>query len=1181
MVTQDEIDILIDVYFNQLQILYAHLFDSYNVFIKNIIPKSIKKNYFYENIDKDKIYMHGLECTDIRIKPSTFENDIEIKFPSDARKNQLNYFGTIIANITQFVEIIDLITGNKIVKIIGEIEKDISIANIPIMVKSEFCTTYIKKDYKNECKYDPGGYFIVNGNEKVVMSMEKMADNKIFIFTKKDVSYNDGLIYIAQINSREDECSDNLQIFTIKNKKDNVLTVTISSQLIDIPLFVLLRALGIESDLQIISYITNNLEDNKMLNLLRPSISMINNDSETGEIIKSKDSAIDYLITKLKKNKRINNIDENIANIQKKMLLEKIFKQDLLPHLGEDINKKIVFISIMTNKFLNVMLGRRDIDDRDALENKRIETPGILLGQLFRQNWRKMLNEIGKNFKKKNQSDENPLIIINQIKPSIIEHGLKTALSTGRWGINKTKHGVAQALQRLSYFQTVSYFRRILSPSLEEATSKVTSIRHANPKQIHMICCAETPEGQKIGIVKSLAMMATITTHNSSQYDIIKNILKYDSIISHPYDIEPLEMNSHIKIFLNGDLYAMCHLKNGKIIINKLKEHRRNGIIDMHTTILFDISNKEIRVFFDGGRLIRPLLIVNNNKLNLDKEIIDTIESQKNNKTKLWKLILNKYNNLIEYEDIESTNYLLIAENLIKLNENSEISDKKVEYKESMSKINRYGDFRWVNYTHCEFHGWLSMGTVVANIPFSDHNYGTRNILHFSHARQAMGIFSTAYKDRMDISQILYNPQIPLTPTKAMQYNGMLDMPYGENVIIAFCSYEGYNQEDSIIINKSAIERGLFSADTLKKYHSEILKNHSTSQDDIFTKPDRNKVANMKHGNYDKLNDKGYVSEETSIQHEDMIIGKISPIQPTNTNKMYKDNSEMYKLLVPGVIDRVHTGIFNSERYEMYNIRVRMFREPLIGDKFSNFHAGKGTVGIILPQKDMPFSESGMIPDIIINPHSYPKRMAMGHFIECISAKIAALTGKFIDGTPFNNFDVKSLPEALEKLGFSSHGTEKLYSGITGQPMESEIFFTPSYFLRIRHMVQDKVHARARGPRQSLTRQPLEGRSRDGGLKIGEMEKDAIIAHGMGQFLKERLMETSDITLIHVCDYCGLPAFKAIDKDYYKCNGCKNSINISAVSIPYAFKLLSQELMTVNIMPQIITKNFIETDKTI
>ena len=1181
MATQNEIDILIDVYFNQIKILYAHLFDSYNFFIKNIIPKSIKKNYFYENIDKDKIYLHGFECTDIRIKPSTFENDVEIKYPSDARKNQLNYFGTIIANVSQFVEIIDLITGNKTEKIIGEIEKDISIANIPIMVKSEYCTTYIKKDYKNECKYDPGGYFIVNGAEKVIMSMEKMVDNKVLIFTKKEISYNDGLVHIAQINSREDECSDNLQIFTIKNKKDGVLIATISSQLIDIPLFILMRALGVESDLQIISYITNNLDNNKMLNLLRPSISALNNDNENGEIIKSKDTAINYLITKLKKNKRINTINPSIENIQRKRLLEKIFEKDLLPHLGSDINKKIVFISYMVNKFLNVMLGRKDLDDRDALENKRIETPGILLGQLFRQNWRKLLNEVGKNFRKKNQSDENPIIVINQIKSSVIEHGLKTALSTGRMGINKTKHGAAQALQRLSYFQTVSYFRRILSPSLEEATSKVTSIRHANPNQLHMLCCAETPEGQKIGIVKSLAMMATITSHNSFQYDIIKNILKYDNIILHPYDVEPLAMNSYIKIMLNGDLYGMCHLKNCKMIFDKLKEYRRNEIIDMYTSILMDITNKEIRVYYDGGRLIRPLFIVNNNKLNLNSEIINTINTYTDNKNKLWKFLLNKYNNLIEYEDIESTNYLLIAENLNKLNESYEISQKKVEYEKSMSKINRYGDYRWVNYTHCEFHGWLSMGTVVSNIPFSDHNYGSRNILHFSQARQAMGIYSTAYKDRMDISQILHRPQIPLVHTKAMQYNGMLDMPYGENVIIAICSYEGYNQEDSIVLNKSSIERGMFGAETLKKYHSEILKNHSTSQDDIFTKPDRNKVANMKHGNYDKLNDKGYVPEETIINHEDIIIGKISPIQPTNTNKMYKDNSDMYKVLVPGVIDRVHTGIFNSDRYEMYNIRVRMDREPLVGDKFSNLHAGKGTVGIILPQKDMPFSESGMVPDIIINPHSYPKRMAMGHFIECIAAKIAALTGQFIDGTPFNNFDVNSLPEQLEKLGFSSHGTEKLYSGITGLPMETEIFMAPSYYLRLRHMVQDKVHARSRGPRQSLTRQPLEGRSRDGGLKIGEMEKDAIEAHGMGQFLKERLMETSDITICHVCDLCGGFAHKAIDKDYYKCNGCKNSVKTSAVCIPYAFKLLSQELMTVNIQPHIITKNHIEVDNTL
>ena len=1176
---QDEINKLIHFKFKEPNNLYNHLFASYNQFIEEIIPYSLKEenNYFYENINKDKIYLHGFKCNNIRIKPSTFDNGTESKFPSDARKNQLNYFGLIIADIYQFVEIIDLITGEKYIKDIEKKEKDIPIGNIPIMIKSKYCTTNIKKDLHNECKYDPGGYFIVNGAEKVVMSIEKIVDNKVLIFTKKDPSYESGLVHIAQINSRKNDWSDNLQILTIKNKKDGVLSITTSSHLVDIPLFIFMRALGIESDLQIISYITNNLDDNKMLNLLRSSISLSVNDNN--EPIKTKEQAINFLISRLKKNKRISYHNEELANIQKKMLLDKIFKHDFLPHLEQDIPKKIVFIGYMANKLLNVILGRRDLDDRDAIQNKRIETPGIILGQLFRQNWKKMLNEIGKHFKKKNQSDDNPINVISQIKPSIIEHGLKTALSTGICGLLKKNKGFAQALQRLNFFQSSSYFRRILSPSLEEATSKVTSIRHVNPNQIHFLCIVETPEGQKIGIVKSLSMIATITNQNRFQYDVIKNIIKFDDIIKHPFDIDPLLMNTHVKIFVNGDIYAVCHISNSHNIYNKLKNFKRENVIDIYTSILFDISNKEIRIFFDGGRLIRPLLIVNNNNLNFTDNIIEDIDRELTmDVTKSWKKIINKYPNLIEYEDIESTNYLLVAENDNKLIESRIASKKIVEYNNE-SEINRYGNYRWLNYTHCELHGWVSLGLLAANIPFSNHNYGFRNIVHFSQAKQAMGIYLTSYKDRMDISQILYHPQIPLVKTKAMEYNNMIDLPYGENAIIAICSHLGYNQEDSIIFNQSSIDRGIFRAKTVKKCHSEILKNPSTSQDDIFTKPDRNKVTGMKNGNYNKLNDKGYIPEGTRIENGDIIIGKISPIQPTNNNKMYKDNSDMYKSIVPGVIDRVHTGIFNSDRYEMYNIRIRMEREPIIGDKFTNFHAGKGTIGITLPQKNMPFTKSGMVPDLIFNPLGYPKRMSLGHFIECIAGKQAAETGKFIDGTPFNNYDVSQLPEALRKLGFSPFGTEPMYCGMTGKKLDCEIFIGPTYILRLRHLVEDKIHARGRGPTQALTRQPLEGRSKDGGLKIGEMEKDAIVAHGMGQFLKERMMETSDITLLHICDDCGMFAYKVIDKDYYKCKGCKNTTRISAVTIPYACKLLFQELTSVNIQPRIRTEKSIYTDE--
>ena len=1177
---QKYIDYLLNIYFNQPNILYDHLFSSYHQFINEIIPYSLinENNIFYENVEGNVIYLHGFKCSNIRIKLATFENDNKILFPSDARRNHLNYFTAIIADIYQYVEKVDLKTDEKTINIINEIEKDIQIGNVPIMIKSKYCSTTIKQDLKGECKYDPGGYFIVNGQEKVVLSMEKMVDNKILIFKKKDLSYEDGWIYTAQINSKKNDWSDNLQILTIKTKKDGVFTVSTSSQLVDIPLFILMRALGVESDKDIISHITYNLEDTKMLNLLRSSIN--NSYDDKNNIIRTKSEAIEFLITRLKRNKRISQTDEEIAKIQKKMLLNKILRQDLLPHLGEDINKKIVFLSLMTNKLINVILGLLEVDDRDALQNKRIETPGILLGQLFRQNWKKMLSEIGKNFKKKNQSDEHPIIVIGQIKSSIIEQGIKTALSTGFWGMNIKKIGVAQSLLRQSWNHAISYLRRILSPSMDPATEKLTSIRQVNSNQINLLCCVETPEGKKIGVVKSLAMMGSITIQNLSQNDVINTIFNNNKNIKHPYDINPLTMKQYTKLFVNGNWIGVIKIEDSYNFYNILKKYKRENIIDKTTTILFNYDIKEIKIYYDGGRLYRPLLIVNDNKLNLNKEIIQDIidENNLNDKTKSWKKIISKYPNLIEYEDIETLNFLLVAENENKLIDNIKLSQNKVINTDS-TKINRYGDYRWVKYTHCEFHAWVMLGTIVANIPFSNHNYGGRNILHFAQSKQSMGIYLSSYKDRMDNSHILYHPQIPLVTTKAMDYNCAKDLPYGENAIVAIMSYDGYNQEDSIIMNQSAIDRGLFRADTLRKYGSGISKNPSTSQDDIFIKPEKNKVIGMK-GNYDKLNEKGYAPEETIIENEDVIIGKISPIQPTgNNNKVYKDNSVIYKNNIQGVVDRVHTGIIDSDGYEMYNMTVRIERTPMIGDKFTNFHGAKGTIGMIYPQCDMPFTESGIVPDLILNPIGYTKRMAIGQFIESFVAKESAINGHFSDGTPFNDYDVNDTIEKLEKAGYNKYGTEIMYCGLTGKKMKADIFIGPLYNIRIKHLVDDKVHGRAEGPIQALNRQPLEGRSRDGGLKIGEMERDAMIAHGMGQFIKERLMESSDIYKIHVCDDCGMFAAKVPDKEYYRCKGCNNSTRISAVVLPYACKLLFQELMAVNILPRIRTERNIYSDE--
>jgi len=1174
LVEYNDIKKLIKLYFDQPKILYQHLFSSFNQLIEEIIPFSLVKenNYFYENVDKNDIYLHGFRCKNVRIKPVVFENNpSEIMFPAQARKNHLNYFATVYVDIEQIVERINVLTGDKTIKVIAESSANdpIAVANIPIMIKSKYCSTTVKKDMHGECKYDPGGYFIVNGAEKVVMSIEKMVDNKCLVFPKKDSSFPKGFFYTCQMNSKSNDWSDNLQIITIKEKKDSTLTIS-TSQLSDIPIVIFLRALGLETDQDIISNCCYSLDDINMENLIKPSIDFPTD--EEGNKIRTKEQAIEYLITKLRRNRRFSQIDEDLAKVQKRIFLQKIFRQDLLPHEGEDIALKIKVLGKMINRIFKVMLGRIEPDDRDALQNKRIETPGVLIGQLFRQNWKKMLNEIGKTFKKKNQSDDNPVPVINLIKPNVIEQGIKTALATGIWGMNKTKKGVAQSLQRLSWFQAISLFRRVMTPSLDAATQAVTAIRQVSNLSFQFLCPVETPEGQKIGVVKSLAMTSTVSTQNDSQKEIIKTVINMFGNSKSPIDVDPLEMNNWGKVYHNGSWIAVSKDIYG--VYKILKKKRQEGFIDKYTSIYLDFHNKEIGIFSDGGRLIRPILIVDNNKVNINSDVLKEINTQVLSKDRntSWNLLLEKFPDLFEYEDIESSNYLMIAETPYDLKNNQDNMDRKIDHKDS-DKVNRYGDYRFVNYTHCDIHPWLMMGVVASSIPFSNHNYANRNIIFFSQAKQAIGVYLTSYKDRMDISQILYHPEVPLVTTEGMVINNTMDLPYGQNVVVAIMSYMGYNQEDSVVFNEASIDRGLFRADTLKKHHSEIVKNPSTSQDDIFIKPDPNKVTGMKQGNYNKLNEKGFAVEETIITNQDMIIGKVSPIQPTgNNNKVYKDNSEQFKSNVDGVIDRVHTGVYNNDGYEMYNVRVRMERKPVIGDKFTNRHGQKGTLGILLPQKDMPFTEEGIVPDLIMNPHSIPSRMTVAQLIECLASKIAAISGEFIDGTPFNDYDVRDLPAILKKLGYKPHGTETMYCGITGKKMEAEIFMGPTYYMRLKHMVLDKVHSRSIGPRQALTKQPLEGRSRDGGLKIGEMEKDAMVAHGVGQFLKERLMETSDITKVHVCDECGRFASKVFDKDYYYCEGCNNSTRISAVSMPYACKLLFQEITSVNILPRIRTK---------
>ena len=1187
-INNDDLSIIKDLLFQNEYSLYDLQYNAFHQFLDvDVIQELKNKNVFYEtkSINGNFIYKYKLKYGDLQIKPPMSNNN-EYMWPNDARKKHLSYVSKIFSKVQQVQEIHNVITGEITEKNIGDAEV-YEIAKIPIMVKSRYCTTNLLKGKENqECKYDPGCYFIINGNEKVIIGLEKISNNKILVFKKKDITFPENYTYISQINSKYEGYNENIQILSIKMKKD--LSIYVQTMIFnEVPLFIFLRALGFETDKEIFEKIVHNLEDNEMINILKYSVNKILFDQtkpkgDDNIEINTQEDAIRYLISKLRGNIRFNEESEELQYIQKKIRVNQILENDILPHMGSDILNKAHFISLMVNKYLQVYLNRTEIDDRDSYSNKRIDLPGNLMLILFKQYYKKMLNDINKYFKKKNYpypGDDEPINVLNQIKPNVIEQGMKNSLMTGNWGISKKK-GVSQVLQRYNFLQTLSFIRRFNSPSLDASSGKVTNIRHVHPDQYGYVCPVETPDGAKVGLVKNLALTATVTLNNDDQNDIIINLIKNYIIIIK--NIKYFEIDNFIKVFINGKWLGITN--DYDKILNIINSAKHRNIIDYTITSFLDYKKYELKINSDNGRLIRPLLKVKNNKLYLTKDIINNIKSTNiKDKIKTWNELLIKDSKIIEYVDVEYSNNCMIAMTLKDLKINSNRKNTLIKNPNPYGdKVNRYNDTVYVNYTHCEIHPSLYLGTTSSNIPFCEHNQGPRNIYNYSQSRQAMGIYATNERHRMDITYRLMHPQVPLVITQSMKYLKTLNMPAGENCIVAICCYGGYNQEDSVVLNGSSLQRGMFRSFVLKKYSAEIQKNPNSAQDDIFMKPDRDSVISMKDNNYDKLNDKGYVPEETAVNNKDVIIGKVSPIKPgNNIGEIYKDESVSYKSGESGIIDKVNYGIINNDGYEMCDIKVRSERIPKIGDKVCSRHGQKGTGGIILDSVDMPFSKEGVQPDIIVNPNALPSRMTIGQLLESLIGKVGIIRGEYVDATPFNEINLDEAFDILEKNGYNKYGYETLYCGMTGKQIKSQIFIGPTYYLRLKHLVQEKIHSRAKGPKTILTRQPSEGRTKDGGLRFGEMERDCMISHGMGQFLKERLVDTSDLYYIYVCSSCGLFASKMIDKDIYTCKVCeinKKDYTAHKVAIPYAFKLLIQELQTINILPRIKVERNIYND---
>jgi DNA-directed RNA polymerase II subunit RPB2 len=1173
---------IIDARFTKKNILYEHLYNSYNDFIDNQVINFLKTNdnIFDENKIGDKVYRYRFKFENIHVRPPLNENGLSLMYPMDARDRKSTYSIKIIAKVSQIQEIYDL-NKKEIVssKVIGNVVERENILSLPVMVNSKYCSLQINRDYnKRDCEYDPGGYFIVNGSEKIVLCIEKMSPNKPLVFIKKD----SGIVsYQVQINSLSPNPNIMMQGIIIKIKKNFDITIRVPI-FNEVSVFTLMRALGLEKDKEIVRYITYNDDDIDMINILKIAIDL--SKTEGKKLILSKEDAYYSLCNKVRVVKKYTDKEKKLQYEEKKEHLEGLLRNAFLPHISSDrhvdvFKAKAYYLGFMINKLLNCVLGRIKPDDRDSFTNKRIDLPGDLLFELFKQHYKKMLNECNKFFKKRSTNHEIPLNIINQIKPSTVEQGLKSSLLTGNWG---KKKGVAQMYPRLTFLQSISVLRRVDAPSSDASTMKLTGPRHLHPSQTGFLSAVESPEHTNIGLVKHLALLGSITIGSVAQNNIIYKMLTENEKFTHLDNHQSIDLPTLIKVFLNGEWIGTTN-KPYELYID-FKTLKQNSIISNMVGIIYDIERAEIRLYTDTGRLYRPVLNVKNNEVILTNKMIEDVINNKNmSNTSRWEELIMKYPEAIDFIDSDEQFYTHIAcdKHMVKVMKERE---KLVFSDDNNPIINRYDESLIQEFTHCEIHPFLVEGMMTGIIPFANHNQGPRNIYSFAQGKQAMGIYTSNYRDRLDISYILYHTQIPLVYTRISKYIHTDILPCGENVIVMIGTYTGYNQEDSLIFNKTSIDRGLFRSSSLKKWESKIEKNQSTSQDDIFMKPDPTKLAGIRHAVYDKLNDKGYVPEETLVEYGDVIIGKVTPIQPApNSNKCFKDSSEIYKVQKPAIIDKVFKDIQDTEGYDMIKIRTRSERIPEIGDKFTSRHAQKGTVGLTLHQSDMPFTKEGIYPDIIMNANAIPSRMTIGQLVETLVGKVAAVKGMLADGTPFNDIDIEQVKTELEKLGYEKNATEYLYNGMTGQRIKIPIFIGPTYYQRLKHLVSDKIHSRSRGPITMLTHQPPEGRSKDGGLRFGEMERDSIISHGMSKFLKERLLDTSDAYSTYVCDVCGLFAQRMKKKenkiypsetDVYYCNSCKNKSRISKIIIPYAFKLLIQELMSMNIASRIRTKQY-------